>query len=250
MAFKYVLNTPADKREYHVFYGNLAVTIPRSLALGYKPISVTQMMKCRLKIDNPHSHWNLFSYITGDAVVYHPDGRMKIIRDAKPFREVNRKSEFEDEWPHRIVLGDGVYESLDGLELSPREQRGVVSAPFIPFSPKRVRSNVIWQYLARNQDLLDEFIDKRIVARKKEWFYERSMQINFNPSCFMDVGTPGISVMYWNILGEVKKPVLEAIEFEEMRDGGNACLGDCTGFWRSNATLLGLRSKLALAKAA
>jgi hypothetical protein len=248
MAFAFDLNAETDEHEYHVFCGNLAETLPRMLVNGFEPMSVAQMMGRRLKTDK--FHWDAFTYTTGDAVIYHPDGRMKIVRDAKPLREVSEESNFEFDWPHRLVLNDGVYESLDGLDLTPREQRGVVIRPFLSFDPKRVRSNIIWQYLSRNQDLLDEFIDRRIITRKQEWYYGRSMQIDFSPSTIIDIGTPQVSVMNVNLLGEVRKPLLEAIEFHEIRDGDNACLGDSTGFWRDNAMLLGLRQKVALAKSA
>src|SRR3989338_11493234 len=88
MALK--LNTSKDA--YQEFPGRNTEQMPKLIADGRVPMNTTQLMQRRLDVINSDAKVKS-SYMdnyfdTGDAVVYHPDGRVKIVLDSQTLREM------------------------------------------------------------------------------------------------------------------------------------------------------------------
>ena len=102
--------------------------------------------------------WNNY-FNTGDAVVYHPDGKVKIILDASIMRGVNSESPL---FMGRLELGTdrnesvACYDALDGQEFS-RKKLGKVSKRLNIY---QVKKHPVWKALAGgDQSLLQEYVD-------------------------------------------------------------------------------------------
>ena len=66
--------------------------MPKLIAGGRIPMNTSQLMQRRLDVRNEDDLKS--SYIdnwfdTGDAVVYHPDGRLKVVLDSQDLRNIN-----------------------------------------------------------------------------------------------------------------------------------------------------------------
>lgn len=142
------------KEKYKQFHGKLIETIPKLITEGRKILSTAEFMQFRL--DNPEMYRG-WDNTTSDAIVYHPDGRIKIVYDSEHIKELNPKNEKDFGWCRHteIEFKDKVYESLKGREFLLEE----IVTPF-GLSAKGAESNLFWQCLAReNQALLSSYVD-------------------------------------------------------------------------------------------
>lgn len=132
--------------------------MPKLIAEGRTPLSVSGLMKRRLEAGNlseaVRDSW-LYNYFdTGDAISYHPDGRAKIVLDSQLLRELNPESKLSN---GALILPSGMYEALEGIELSKSDLERYASGNWL--KQKEVKSNPIWQALARDENLLKEYTD-------------------------------------------------------------------------------------------
>ncbi len=168
--------------------GQYKRTMPWLLEIGAEPISVAGVMQRRLEVikrsarsKSQHNLELLSGWVqhggaiyTGDGFAFHPDGKVKVLLDAKPLREINRLSPITSgtRYDHKgLVLQEGAYESLNADEfmlgsLGKYETR---------------REDPIWRVVARDQKLLDEYViaatkeqerrsDKHISTLMSFWF--------------------------------------------------------------------------------
>src|SRR3989344_2984291 len=90
------LKLNATREAYKEFYGRNTEQMPKLIADGRVPINVSQLMQRRLDVRNSDGEVKA-SYLdnyfdTGDAVVYHPDGRVKVVLDSQNLREITPQS--------------------------------------------------------------------------------------------------------------------------------------------------------------
>jgi hypothetical protein len=209
-----------------MFYGKYIEQMPRLLSEGRVPMSISQVMQKRLAAEGTsmEEFWltdNLFD--TGDGIAYHPDGRIKIVLDSKHLR----KASFVEEAINKIggsilsehgtiLLSNSDYENLQGDEFSGKDiERFKVMSP---------KSNPLWQSLARNKLLLNDYVD--YIARE----YKR----RFNSNDIMNI-----------ILIEAsKKPVMVPIHIHSGngRKNGSEIDGAFYGLNWHDTRLLGIVS--------
>src|SRR3989338_9383475 len=89
-----------DALNYKEFYGRSTEQMPRLIAEGRTPLSIAGLMRRRLEVLNSsddvrNSFWDNY-FDTGDGIAYHPDGRGKIVLDAKPLRELTPSSQLRN----------------------------------------------------------------------------------------------------------------------------------------------------------
>ncbi len=165
------LNEPTFKE----FYGRNIDQMPNLIAEGRTPLSVSGLMERRLETlgaSKPvkESWWNNY-FDTGDGVFYHPDGRIRVVLDAKPLREINPESKLQN---RTLVLPDGLYEQLEGEEFT-REQ----VAKYVDrlLTSKDAKNNPVWMALARDQKLLNDYVDAVFSEATQQFGYKENMGV-------------------------------------------------------------------------
>ena len=162
-----------DTQNYKEFYGRATEQMPKLIAEGRLPLSVSGLMKRRLEVLSSSdavksSYWDNY-FDSGDGVAYHPDGRAKIVLDSKQLRELNPKSELRN----GALIVD--YDALEGLELSKADLAKYAAGEWL--SNKKVKSNPIWQALARDEKLLDGYVNGAFSQGKERFGYDTSMGV-------------------------------------------------------------------------
>lgn len=166
------LNDPPEK--YKEFYGKATEQMPKLLAEGRTPLSVSDVMYKRLFLRHDKTDvrvsWLENYFHTNDAIATHPDEKFKLVLDAEPLRELNRQSHF---YMGKVILPDGMYEKLEGPEYKFNE--------FLRETHKNkedIKRNSIWKRLARDRHLLEDYID--FVSSKGDPSSILNMSILFN----------------------------------------------------------------------
>lgn len=168
MALK--LNEP--KEAYREFYGRTTEQMPELIDDCRIPMSVAGLMQRRLDVRNSYSIKSSYMdncFSTGDAVVYHPDGRVKIVLDSEDLRALTPKSPING---GALILGEDVYKALEGEEFKKRELGKIENCLF----EKDVKAHPVWRALARDQALLNDYANY-IFAEEKEKCYDTAMRI-------------------------------------------------------------------------
>lgn len=134
--------------------------------------------------------WNEF-YTTADAILTHPDGRVKLVLDAYPLvKGKNWKSLRNGD----LVLPDGYFDRLKGNNVRQFSRRQLQRyAERLHFAAE-ARKNPMWRFLARKEAVLDSYIDAVFVKRKR-WKSDtrrKEMPIYVTPS-----SVP--TLRFWNI---------------------------------------------------
>src|SRR3989344_6022217 len=149
------LELNATREAYQEFYGQNVKQMPKLIADGRVPMNVSQLMQRRLDVRNSEavkgSYMNNY-FDTGDAVVYHPDGRVKIVLDSQTLRDMTPESQRNS---GALVLTSDVYNSLQGEEF----KKGKLGNVNDGLSKEDVKVHPVWKVLARDQALLDDYTD-------------------------------------------------------------------------------------------
>ena len=147
------LNDPPEK--YKVFYGKATEQMPKLLAEGRTPLSVSDIMYKRLFLRHDRTDirtsWLENYFHTSDAIAAHPDEKFKLVLDAEPLRELNRQSRLH---MGKLILPDGMYEKLEGPEYTFNEFLRETHA-----GKENIKRKSIWKRLARDQHLLEDYVD-------------------------------------------------------------------------------------------
>ena len=151
---KLQLNEPIEN--YKEFYGEIIYQMPKLIAEGRIPLSVYGLMEARLAASTGfnavRSSWLDYSFETGDGIVYHPDGKVKLVHDASPLRELTSESKLSE---GALILPEGIYEELEGQKLTKTQVKKNTENYL---SKKRILNNPFWQFFAReDSDLLKEY---------------------------------------------------------------------------------------------
>lgn len=154
------------------FYGTNKGQMPLLVKAGLVPMSVAQLMQRRVAVLGDEAlkgaFWDHY-FDTGDAVAY-KDDKVKVVLDAAALREMNARSELSN---GALILPDGVYEALEGPEFTREEltRLGIDKA----LSQTQVREHPVWQALARDQAVLDEYVSVIFREAKTRYNYNENM---------------------------------------------------------------------------
>ena len=156
----------ATPEAYKEFYGRNVEQMPKLIAEGRVPMNTSQLMQRRLDFRNGPADvktaWMDNYFDTGDAVVYHPDGRVKIILDSQILREMTPESQRNS---GALVLTEDAYKILQGEEF----KKGKLGKINDGMSKEDVKAHPVWEVLARDQALLNDYTDF-IFAEYKDRF--------------------------------------------------------------------------------
>jgi hypothetical protein len=148
--------------------------MPELIADGRIPLSVAGLMQRRLDVrnasDDVRASWMDNYFDAGDTVVYHPDGRVKIVLDSQTLREMNSDSKRNG---GALILTPEQYDAMSGEEF----KKGKLGKIGDPLSNKDVKAHPVWKVLARDQALLDDYADFIFAEGKQRFGYEIAMGV-------------------------------------------------------------------------
>ena len=161
-------------QKFREFYGGNVEQMPKLIAEGRIPLSVAGLMQRRLDVRNASSEvkssWMDNYFDTGDAVVYHPDGRVTIVLDSQTLREMTPESPRDK---GALILGEDVYNALKGEEF----KKGKLGKVNESLSREDVKAHPVWKVLARDQGLLNDYVDYIFSEGKQKFGYDTAMGI-------------------------------------------------------------------------
>ena len=167
------LNEPGEK--FKEFDGRNIDQMPKLLGKNRTPLSSAGLMERRLEVltaseDVKVTWWGNY-FGTGDAMIYHPDGRFKVVtgNNAEPvWKELNPKSPLKH---GALILPEGTYDKLDGESFTREEIRRYGIAEKL-LNMEEAKRNPIWKALAGgNQALLDSYVDTLFKKAKEDFNY-------------------------------------------------------------------------------
>ena len=169
------------REKFKEFYGMNIEQMPKLLGEGRTPLSSAGIMERRLEVLTASEEvrgawWNNY-FDTGDAVIYHPDGRFKVVtgNNAEPiWKELNPNSPLKN---RVLILPEGTYDLLDGESFTREEiERYGIAGKLL--TKDEAKSNPIWKALAgRDQTLLDSYVDATFKKAEKDYGYDKIMRI-------------------------------------------------------------------------
>src|SRR3989344_8579206 len=168
------LKLNATREAYKKFHGRNTEQMPKLIADGRVPMSVAGLMQRRLDVRNFDADVKT-SYLdnyfdTGDAVVYHPDGRVKIVLDSQTLRDVTPKSELIN---GALVLTEDAYNVLQGEEF----KKGKLGKVNEGLTREQAKAHPVWKVLARDQALLNDYVDYIFAEGKQRFSYDTAMGV-------------------------------------------------------------------------
>jgi len=154
---------------YKEFSGKNVDQMPKLLADARVPLSMAGLLEAKLKYGKDFPAWMNNYFDTGDAIVYHPDGRIKIDTDSENLRRINPKSQVIN---GALIIDDGVYNTIQGQEFMKSEIEKYTGKAL---SKKEVKSNPLWRALVNDQNLLNEATDFIFSEAKDRFDYDKNM---------------------------------------------------------------------------
>lgn len=158
--------------EHTEFYGTNKRQMPLLVKAGLVPMTVAQLMQRRVAVLGNEAlkvTWFGNYFDTGDAVAY-KDDKVKVVLDAQPLREMNAQSELSN---GALILPDGAYETLEGPEFTREELTRLRIDKLL--SKTQVRQHPVWQALARDQAVLDEYAGAVFREARTQYNYDENM---------------------------------------------------------------------------
>ncbi|MBI2581681.1 hypothetical protein HYV87_00945 [Candidatus Woesearchaeota archaeon] len=155
-------STSEPRGKFREFYGCPLEKMPELNQGGYKPLSLSGMIKRRLHAPRDVLEaWRENYVFTSDAAVYDGKGNAKIALDSILLRSINTQSEVSEHPPEGgLLLSSDQWEGLDGDNVLPLSSTEIERANDGGFVYKRgswrpVNSTVrkIWHFLGRGMDL-------------------------------------------------------------------------------------------------
>ena len=174
-----MLKLNAIPESYKEFYGKNAEQMSKLIADGRVPMNTSQLMQIRLDSRNypeeVKTAWMDNFFDTGDAVIYHPNGDVKIVLDSQALREMTYKSQRNI---GALVLDEDVYKTLQG-EVFKKGKFGKINDGM---SREDVKVHPIWRVLARDQALLNDYTDLIFAEGQERFGYNLAMGVSLG-SC-------------------------------------------------------------------
>jgi hypothetical protein len=169
-------NLPHEEiKRFEVYKGRNTEQMPKLRADGRVPANVSQIMQRRLDLRDDDTGVKSFFmdnyFDSGDAVLYHPDGRVKIVLDSQHLRDMTPDTPRNS---GALIICEDVYKTLEGEEFK-KDKLGKTGDWM---SKEDVKAHPVWKVLARDQALLDDYADY-IFAEGKERFdyYNHAMGV-------------------------------------------------------------------------
>lgn len=167
---------------YKEFYGRNIEQMSALIAEGRIPINVAQLMQKRLDIRNGpediKKFWMDNYFGVGDAIAYHPNEKMKVVLDSQTLREMTPDTQRVG---GALLLTEDAYNALEGKEF----KKGKLGKVETWLSKKDVKAHPIWKVLARDQALLDDYVDYIFAEGKQRFDYNTAM--GFFPHFIEDI---------------------------------------------------------------
>ena len=186
-------------QKYSEFYGRNVDQMPLLIADGRTPLSVEGLMDLRLEalalgdgVDDEFKAAYVDNYFdTGDAILYHPDGRIKIVHDSQALRAMNSDSKLTN---GALVLDNDAYD-VEGWEFKPSDLANMANGRALTL--QEARTHPLWNVLARGkQDKLDNYAGKIFEAAKERFSYDQNMGI------YVGSGAKGkVTARSWCVVG-------------------------------------------------
>jgi len=156
-----------ETREPHKeFYGRNVDQMPKLIADDRVPMSFAYLIQKKLSVRNAsevvRSAWTDNYFDLGDAVAYHPDGRVKVVYDSQTLREMTPESPRNG---GALVLSNDAYNALQGEEF----KKGKLGTINDGMSKEDVKAHPVWRVLARDQNLLNEYTDATFADYKEKF---------------------------------------------------------------------------------
>jgi len=153
--------------EVPVFNGKIVNKMPELVAQGYNPISIAQIMEQRIKAWQSKDYklseqWGNNEFNSGDSIIYHRDGRIKIVYDSHTLRSANTYRSLK--WDSVLCLSEGSFDNSNGEEFSEIMVKRFANKYL---KQKEVLNNPIWLALARwDKELLKEYTNQIYLRNK------------------------------------------------------------------------------------
>ena len=160
-----------------VYNGGIIDQMPKLIADGKVPMSVSQLMQKRLYVRNASNDIKSFwmdNYLdTGDAIVYRSDGKfswdkLKIDLDSQYLRAMTPQT--RRNWG-ALILTPEQYNAIDGEEFG-KSSLGKTES-WLP--REDIKVHPIWRALARDQELLNDYVDLVFTEGKDRFGYNVAM---------------------------------------------------------------------------
>jgi hypothetical protein len=160
--------------QFKEFYGQNVAQMPKLIEAGRNPVSVAQLMQRRLELRNApediKSSWMDNYFDMSDAIGYHPDGRIKVDLDSQTLREMTPET---SRTGGALILTEDSYNTSKGEEFT-REKLGKTETP--P-SKKNAKAHPVWKTLARDQALLNDYVDLIFAEGRERFGYDTAMDV-------------------------------------------------------------------------
>lgn len=105
-------------KDHKTFYGSDVGQMPLIIKEGRIPLNIAGLMRKRLEILDSDDqelvdYWWDNCFDTGDAIIYHLNGNLKIVLNAEPMKYINPKSKLKS---GALIIPKRLYNKLDGEE--------------------------------------------------------------------------------------------------------------------------------------
>ncbi|MBT7902511.1 hypothetical protein HN587_01515 [Candidatus Woesearchaeota archaeon] len=201
--------------KYEQFYGRPSEQMPHLISEGRKVMNFldliqrfNELFQTPIEDSKILDNWLDARITLGDGVIYHPDGRSKVVPDAEFLKELNERSEFVK---GAVLLKETDWDKTTGLELS-EHQTKICAMP-----PNYYHTHSIFSYLARNCEEdsnadsdINKFLEIITKIRPTRFNKLHSIKLSLDDRCSS---------------GKRKRPVGRAITYTSF---GNKSLFDAT----------------------
>jgi len=163
---------------YKEFFGRYHEQMPRLLAELRTPMTVAEIMRRRVDVAEGNAGvrdaWLDTYFDTSDAVLYHPSGKIKIVRRAPPLLTITTESNIR---AGALVVDHETYHSIPGPEFARRE---LITGT--PLTQTQACAHPVWQTLAGDdQSLLNTYTDFVFRDSKRRCGHMENMGVYLGP---------------------------------------------------------------------
>ncbi|MFH0798474.1 MAG: hypothetical protein V1906_03625 [Candidatus Woesearchaeota archaeon] len=150
------LNDPIKYREY---IGTCIDSMRLIRAHSREPMTFHELMARRVEVlgsdSGVYDSWWDNDFSTDDAIAFHPDGKIKVVRDSARLKGITADCKLENGF---MALEDGEYESFDGLEMTlfRLERKYGLNRQL---SKDEALKHPIWNYLARDDEIFSAYAE-------------------------------------------------------------------------------------------
>ena len=143
---------------FPIFNGKIIDKMPELITQGYTPISISEIMEQRIIAwesdkENLAQIWGNNYFNSGDGIIYHPDGRIKIVPNSENIKNINKKTPLK--WYGAHKLDNGTFDKIQGYEFSKNEINKYANKYL---NQEDVLNNSIWLALAgEDRELLKNY---------------------------------------------------------------------------------------------